>query len=73
MNKCLHRNLCEAVITALHKLTAPKILLEVHVHTGQLVNEEADTEAEKGDHMDTPLSPWGTFETCIQALPTVTD
>lgn len=62
-----HRKLCDKGIATLHEGTAQAIFLQVKVHKGQLLNEQADTEAEKEICLDAPLSPGGAIETYIEA------
>lgn len=42
-----HRKLCEAVITALHDRTAPTVFPMEKAHRGQILNGQADAEAEE--------------------------
>lgn len=63
-----HRKLCEAVITALHERTAPTIFQKVKAHGGQLLNGQADTEAENVAGMDATLVEHSNHTLTLQRL-----
>lgn len=51
------QKLCDVLIREVNEHTTPTFFPGVTAHIGQLLSEEADTEAEKGTRVDEPLSP----------------